>query len=111
MDGVLNRRVLRMATALALVAVCAGASQAQTQVFAGKVTTAGQPLGGVNVGIPEIGAGAITSVDGKYSFSVDAGKYKGRTVAVVVRFIGYKPVRDSGTFSYAAHAVTVAVDP
>ncbi|XUM21590.1 xanthine dehydrogenase family protein molybdopterin-binding subunit [Bradyrhizobium oligotrophicum S58] len=24
---------------------------------------------------------------------------------------GYKPVRDSGTFSYAAHAVTVAVDP
>jgi aerobic carbon-monoxide dehydrogenase large subunit len=25
--------------------------------------------------------------------------------------IGYKPERDSGTFSYAAHAVTVAVDP
>ena len=24
---------------------------------------------------------------------------------------GYKPARDSGTFSYAAHAVTVAVDP
>ncbi len=24
---------------------------------------------------------------------------------------GYKPVRDSGTFSYAAHAVTLAVDP
>ncbi len=25
--------------------------------------------------------------------------------------VGYKPVRDSGTFSYAAHAVLVAVDP
>lgn len=25
--------------------------------------------------------------------------------------IGYKPLRDTGTFSYAAHAVTVAVDP
>ena len=25
--------------------------------------------------------------------------------------VGYKPVRDSGTFSYAAHAVTVLVDP
>ncbi|QEN86025.1 xanthine dehydrogenase family protein [Labrys sp. KNU-23] len=25
--------------------------------------------------------------------------------------IGYKPLRDSGTFSYAAHAVVVAVDP
>jgi aerobic carbon-monoxide dehydrogenase large subunit len=25
--------------------------------------------------------------------------------------VGYKPQRDSGTFSYAAHAVTVAVDP
>ncbi|MCP6060182.1 molybdopterin-dependent oxidoreductase, partial [Klebsiella pneumoniae] len=24
---------------------------------------------------------------------------------------GYKPQRDSGTFSYAAHAVVVAVDP
>ncbi len=24
---------------------------------------------------------------------------------------GYKPARDSGTFSYAAHAVVVAVDP
>ena len=25
--------------------------------------------------------------------------------------VGYKPERDSGTFSYAAHAVTVVVDP
>ncbi len=95
MDGVLTRRGLRLGVAMAAVAVCSAAAQAQTQVFAGKVTTAGQPLGGVNVGIPEIGAGAITSVDGKYTFSVDAGKYKGRSVTVVVRFIGYKPQRST----------------
>ncbi len=93
MDGVLIRRSLRMATALAALAVSAGLAQAQTAVFSGKVTSAGQPLGGANVGIPEIGAGTITTVDGKYSFTVDMSKYGGRAVNLVVRFIGYKPKR------------------
>ncbi len=93
MDGVLIRRSLRMATALAALAVSASLAQAQTAVFSGKVTSAGQPLGGANVGIPEIGAGTITTVDGKYSFTVDMSKYGGRAVNLVVRFIGYKPKR------------------
>ncbi len=93
MDGVLIRRSLRMATAVAALALCAGTAQAQTEVFSGKVTSAGQPLGGASVGIPEIGAGTITTVDGKYSFTVDVSKYGGRAVNLVVRFIGYKPKR------------------
>ncbi len=93
MDGVLIRRSLRLATALAALALCASTATAQTEVFAGKVTSAGQPIGGASVGIPEIGAGTITTVDGKYSFTVDVSKYGGRSVNLVVRFIGYKPKR------------------
>ncbi len=93
MDGVLMRRTLCTATALALLVVGAPAAYAQTEVFAGRVTSAGQPLGGASVGIPEIGAGTITTVDGRYSFTVDVAKYGGRSVNLVVRFIGYKPKR------------------
>ena len=50
-------------------------------------------MGGASVGIPEIGAGTITTADGRYSFTVDVSKYGGRAVNLVVRFIGYKPKR------------------
>ncbi len=93
MDGVLIRRPLRLAAVLTALACIAGSAQAQTEVFSGRVTSAGQPLGGASVGIPEIGAGTITTVDGKYSFTVDVSKYGGRAVNLVVRFIGYKPKR------------------
>ena len=93
MDGVLIRRSLLLATALAAFAGSASMARAQTAVFAGRVTGAGQPLGGASVGIPEIGAGTITTVDGRYSFTVDVSRYTGRTVNLVVRFIGYKPER------------------
>ena len=93
MDGVLNRTSLRFVAAVAALAFSAASAQAQTEVFAGKVTSAGQPIGGASVGIPEIGAGTITTQDGKYSFTVDVSKYGGRAVNLVVRFIGYKPKR------------------
>ena len=93
MDGVLIRRSRYLATALAALALCASAATAQTAVFAGKVTSAGRPIGGASVGIPEIGAGTITTVDGKYSFTVDVAKYGGRNVNLVVRYIGFKPKR------------------
>ena len=93
MDAVLIRRSVRTTTVLAALAVFASVAQAQTQIFAGRVTSAGQPLGGANVGIPEIGAGTVTSLDGRYSFTVDVAKYGGRNVNLVVRYIGYKPKR------------------
>ena len=93
MEGVLIRRSLRIAIAVAAATVWATTAQAQTEVFAGKVSSSGQPLGGASVGIPEIGAGTITTPDGKYSFTVDVSKYSGRSVNLVVRFIGYKPKR------------------
>ncbi|MCC7053776.1 MAG: SusC/RagA family TonB-linked outer membrane protein [Gemmatimonadaceae bacterium] len=66
---------------------------AQAAVFAGRVTTQGQPIGGASVGIPEIGVGSNTSADGRYSFTIDATRYRGRTLNFVVRYIGYKPKR------------------
>ena len=93
MDGVLIRRSLRVAAAFAALAVGATVAGAQSAVFTGKVSSEGRPLGGASVGIPEIGAGSITSADGNYSFIVDVAKYRGRSVNVVVRFIGYKPKR------------------
>jgi TonB-dependent SusC/RagA subfamily outer membrane receptor len=77
------------------LALTAGTASAQSAVFSGTVTSAGSPLGGASVAIPELGVGAITSQDGKYSFTLDLAKAggAGRNVTVVARFIGYKPKR------------------
>ena len=93
MDGVLIRRSLRVAAVSAAIAMGASAAEAQSAVFTGKVSSDDRPLGGASVGIPEIGAGTITSQDGKYSFTVDVAKYRSRAVNLVVRYIGFKPKR------------------
>ncbi len=93
MAGVWFRRSLRLAAAVAALVAGARAAEAQSAVFSGRVTSGTQPLGGASVGIPEIGAGTITTADGRYSFTVDVSKYGGRAVNLVVRFIGYKPKR------------------
>ncbi len=93
MDGVLIRRSLRGAAVLAAIVMGASVAGAQSAIFSGKVSSEGRPLGGASVGIPEIGAGTITSTDGKYSFTVDMSKYRARAVNLVVRYIGYKPKR------------------
>ena len=80
MDGVMMRKSFRMGLALAGLAFAATPAAAQTEVFSGRVSSSGQPLGGASVGIPEIGAGTITTPDGKYSFTVDVAKYSGRSV-------------------------------
>ncbi len=99
MAGVLFREPLRLAAAFAVMAMATQTVAAQTAVFSGKVTSAAQPLGGASVGIPEIGAGTITSSDGRYSFTVDLSRYNARAVNLVVRFIGYKPKRMPVTLS------------
>ena len=93
MDRFVMRRSLRLAAAIVALGVGAERASAQAAVFSGKVTSEGRPLGGASVGIPEIGVGAITTTDGHYSFTVDASRYAGRAVNLVVRFIGYKPKR------------------
>lgn len=82
-----------LAAVLALVLVSSAAS-AQTAVFSGRVTaTAGQPLGGASVSIPDLGVGGIADTEGRYTFTVDLEGRAGRSVNVVARYIGYKPKR------------------
>ena len=85
------RRSLQVTSALASLALFTSVAWSQSMVFAGKVTSQGQPLGGASVGLPDIGAGGITDVDGKYSFRVDVSRARGRTLNLTARYIGYKP--------------------
>lgn len=87
------RRFLAVAAAALALATGATAAEAQNAVFTGRVTSIAGPLGGASVGIPELGVGAITGLDGRYSFTVDVARASGRQITVVVRYIGYKPKR------------------
>lgn len=93
MDRAIVRRLVRASGAVAALLLFAGAVQAQTAVFSGKVMSSGVPLGGASVGIPELGVGAVTSLDGHYNFTVDVSKVGGRSFTLFVRYIGYKPKR------------------
>ena len=90
-------RVRRFTTAVtvALTAMLfAGAAEAQTATFTGRVTTStGQPLGGASVGIPDLGVGGIADGDGRYTFTVDVAGRAGRTANVLAKYLGYKPKR------------------
>jgi len=92
-ERVLIHRLLRVAGAVAALTLFAGTAWGQSVVFSGRVVSAGTPLGGASVGIPELGVGAITSLDGRYNFTLDISKTTGRTVNMVARYIGFKPVR------------------
>src|SRR6476659_8884802 len=94
MSGSPLGRVLRIPAALAVLTFAAAPLHAQQAVFTGRVTSeANVPLGGANVGVPELGVGTIAGTDGRYTFTVDIARTRGRTVNVVARFIGYKPKR------------------
>ncbi|MEP6991732.1 MAG: TonB-dependent receptor plug domain-containing protein, partial [bacterium] len=84
---------VRTLAAAAAVFLCTAPARAQNAVFSGKVTSDGRPLGGASVGIPTLGVGAITSVDGRYNFTVDVSRARGRSVDLVARYIGHKPKR------------------
>jgi TonB-linked SusC/RagA family outer membrane protein len=95
------RTIVGRTVSTAALALLVGATTAEAQMatLAGRVTSGGAPLGGASVGIPELGVGSITSVDGRYSFQVDIARAGGRQVTVVVRFIGYKPQRVATTLT------------
>jgi TonB-linked SusC/RagA family outer membrane protein len=92
-DHALIRRLLHAAGAVVAVTLFAGTAWAQVAVFSGTVTSAGKPLGGASVGIPSLGVGAITSLDGHYNFTVDVSRAGGRSVDLVARYIGHRPKR------------------
>jgi len=95
----LVRRLVAVAVTLAAVAA-PQALRAQGQaVITGRVTSAGEPLGGANVGIAELAAGAVTDANGRYTFTVDAARVAGKPVTLVARYIGYRPIRRTATLA------------
>ena len=91
-DRVQIHRLFPLAVVFALLA-SANFAGAQQAVFSGRVTSEGRPLGGASVGIPSLGVGAVTSVDGHYNFTLDVSGKTGRNVDVIARYIGHKPKR------------------
>jgi outer membrane receptor protein involved in Fe transport len=95
MDGAFTfRRARSTLTALAAIMVASSVAAAQNAVISGRVTSAGgQPLGGANVAIPELGVGSIADANGHYNFTVTVSGRTGQAVNIVARYIGYKPKR------------------
>src|SRR5690242_13974963 len=82
-------------TALGAIFMLASVAAAQQNaVITGRVTSnGGQPLGGANVAIPELGVGSIADASGHYTFTVAVAGRTGQAVNIIARYIGYKPKR------------------
>src|ERR1043166_8704403 len=94
-------KLVVLPAAMLLMGATVGAAQNVT--FSGRVTSAdGQPPAGASVGVTEMGAGAITTAEGRYPFFIAASLVNGKPVNVVARRIGYKPKRMPVTVSGAS---------
>ena len=93
--------------ASALVALAASTHVARAQEptrVQGLVTNdSRQPLAGVSVGISSLGVGAFTGDDGRYTFTIPAGKASG-PATLTARRIGFQPV--SASINLSAGTVT-----
>lgn len=83
------RRLLTIAGALAVLPAVARGQEGTT--ITGRVSSeTGVPLGYANVLIEQLGLGAFTRVDGRYTIALPAARALGQAVALSVRLIGYK---------------------
>ena len=92
-----TRRLLAAASLLFLLKPVAAQAQA-SMTITGRVTSNGQPLGGTQIGIVELAAGAVTDQQGRYSFTVDPSRAS-KPVSLLARSIGYRPIRRSITLA------------
>ena len=76
--------------ALALGTPLTAGAQDPATVIGTVRTAAGVPIAAVSVSISDLGLGAITRDDGRYSFVVPAARAQGQTVQLTARIIGYK---------------------
>jgi TonB-linked SusC/RagA family outer membrane protein len=84
------RHSLALLGALALLPAAAAAQQSAT--ISGRATgEAGAPLSAVTITLPELGLGAMTREDGRYSIVIPGARVAGQTVTLSARRVGYKP--------------------
>ncbi|MCA2990904.1 MAG: SusC/RagA family TonB-linked outer membrane protein [Gemmatimonas sp.] len=82
-----------MAAAFLILIPGTTATAQQPATVSGRVTAAGAPLGGAQVGIVELGVGSVTDAQGRFTFTVDPARAGGKQVTVLARTIGYRPVK------------------
>ncbi len=100
-------KIVRTLTALvAFLALGAAPSLAQTGTVAGRVTSEGQPLSGVQVVVTDLASGSqfgsLSGTDGRFSVPVRAGTYD-----VQAQSIGYATGRQTGVRVTAGQTTTL----
>ena len=95
-----------LASAVFVLAASTHAARAQEPTrVQGLVTNDNrQPLSGVSVGIAALGVGAFTGDDGRYSFTIPAGRGTGQPATLTARRIGFQPV--NATINLSATTIT-----
>jgi TonB-linked SusC/RagA family outer membrane protein len=83
------RPLSRVVSVLSLLIGLPLAAQAQTTVTGTVTSETGTPIQAASVSIPALGVGAITTADGRYTFSVPAGRTG--TEVLTARRLGYVP--------------------
>ena len=80
--------------ALGLAGIVAAAPAVRAQAPAtvvGTVRAGASAISAVAVSIPELGIGAVTRDDGRYTFTIPAARVQRQTVTIVARRVGYRP--------------------
>ncbi|MDP9206883.1 MAG: SusC/RagA family TonB-linked outer membrane protein [Gemmatimonadota bacterium] len=73
------------------LALTPAAAIAQATVVSGRVTAENRgALSDVTVSIPELGVGAVTRDDGRYSITIPGARVTGQSVTITARRIGYR---------------------
>ena len=103
-----TRMTYVLASAVVVLAVSTHVARAQepTRVQGLVTNDTRQPLAGVSVGIAALGVGAFTGDDGRYQFTVPAGRAPTTQVALTARRIGFQPI----TAQVSLNAATVTKD-
>ena len=92
------RRLFATVATMALVPTWLAAQQ--PAVISGQVNgDNGRPLAGATVGIAQLGLGATTRDDGRYTILVPANRVSGQQVQLTARAINYKPTSVNVTLS------------
>jgi len=98
----------------ALLALPALLAAQEPVTITGKVTSdAGQALGQVEVSIPSMGLGGLSTDDGRYTIVVPGARVSGQSVTIVARRLGYKSVSGQVALTPGGvtHDFTLAANP
>src|SRR3954462_7203970 len=101
MSSTVVRMLARVLVLCAAAPVMAIAQQATT-VSGRVVSEANTPVQGVSVSIPTLSVGGYTNEQGRYTFTVPAGRATGQVTAVTARRIGYTPISRNVTLTAGA---------